>query len=409
MVQRLTVGLVWVLALGNIGAARAQTPLMDALFVDHAVLQRDRPIDVYGHAAAGEEVTVTLGEARANARADAQGRWNARLPAVAAGGPFALTASTGSRTQTANDVLVGDVWLCSGQSNMEFAVRNTHDAYNEAALSANARIRNVTIPRRSSAAPLERFESPLEWKLAAPGNTEHFSAVCYYFVRELQKTVDVPQAIIHASWGGSRIEPWMSEGALRRQPGYGPALDLLGEYRSRKPLAFRRWGDTWQKWWVSQGATGGKQTWLAADTGAWKAAPAALDYWETWGVPELSRWDGMVWFRAHVQLTAAQAKQSAALSMGSIDDVDVTWVNGRAIGNTFGLEPRLYSCRPNYSRRVTTSSSSMCTTSGAMAACTVPRPTGRWCWPMARGCRSKAGNTRSRRPISGRPMRRGKR
>jgi sialate O-acetylesterase len=342
MVQRLTVGLAWVLAWGSVGAAQAETPLMDALFVDHAVLQRDRPIDVYGHAAAGEEVTVALGEARARARADAQGRWNARLPAVAAGGPLALTASTGSRSQTANDVLVGDVWLCSGQSNMEFAVRSTHDAYNEAALSANARIRSLTVPRASSARPLEHFDTPLEWKVAAPGNTEHFSAVCYYFVRELQKTVDVPQGIIHSSWGGSRIEPWMSEEALRQQPGYGPALDLLGEYRTDPPLAFRHWGDIWQKWWASQGATGGKQPWVAGDTGAWKTAPAALDYWETWGVPELSRWDGMVWFRAHVKLTAAQAKQAAKLSMGSIDDVDVTWVNGRAIGNTFGLEPRLY-------------------------------------------------------------------
>lgn len=342
VVQRLATVLAWVLAAVGAAAARAENPLMDALFVDHAVLQRDRPIDVFGHAAAGDEVTVTLGSMRASARADAHGRWNARLPAIPAGGPFELKAIAGSRTQTAADVLVGDVWLCSGQSNMEFAVRSTHDAYNEAALSANERIRSVTIPRGSSAAPLEGFSTPLEWKLAAPGNTEHFSAVCYYFVRELQKTVDVPQGIIHSSWGGSRIEPWMSEAALRQQAGYGPALDLLGEYRSNKPLAFRHWGDTWQKWWVAQPATGGKQPWTTGDTGAWAAAPATLDYWETWGKPELARWDGMVWFRAHVRLTAVQAKQPARLSMGSIDDVDVTWVNGRAIGNTFGLEPRLY-------------------------------------------------------------------
>jgi sialate O-acetylesterase len=341
----LAFALAWVLAsVGAAQAARADAPLMDALFVDHAVLQRDRPIDVYGHAAAGAEVTVTLGSASVTARADANGRWNAQLPAQPAGGPQSLTARSGSASQTANDVLIGDVWLCSGQSNMEFAVRSTHDAGNEAALSANTRIRSVTVPRGSSAAPLEGFAAPLEWKLAAPGNTEHFSAVCYYFVRELQKVVDVPQGIIHSSWGGSRIEPWMSEAALRQQPGYGPQLDLLDEYRTNRPLAFRHWGDTWQKWWASQGATGGKQPWLAgkADTGAWKPAPTGLDYWETWGVHELERWDGMVWYRAHVNLTAVQARQAAKLSMGSIDDVDVTWVNGRAVGNTFGLEPRLY-------------------------------------------------------------------
>lgn len=347
MVQRLAASLGLLLALGNIGAAQGQTEsrprLMDALFVDHAVLQRDRPIDVYGQAAAGEQVTVTLGAASATVRADASGRWSAQLPAQTAGGPHTLTASSGSRSETASDVLIGDVWLCSGQSNMEWPVRNTHDAYNEAALSANPRIRSVTIPRGNSAAPRDGFDSALEWKPAAPGNTEHFSAVCYYFTRELQKTIDVPQGIIHASWGGSRIEPWMSEGALRQQSGYAPALKLMGEYRANRPLAFTHWGDTWQKWWTSQGATGGKQPWQPGGVAeGWKPAPTGLEYWETWGVPELSRWDGMVWFRARVNLSAAQARQAAKLSMGSIDDVDVTWVNGRAVGNTFGLEPRLY-------------------------------------------------------------------
>ncbi|HEX6637291.1 MAG TPA: sialate O-acetylesterase [Steroidobacteraceae bacterium] len=322
--------------------APAERALLDALFVDHAILQRDRPIDVYGHTRPGADVTVALGGVEAHARASAHGRWRAQLPAQAAGGPHVLTASDGTRTQTIDDVLIGDVWLCSGQSNMEFPVRSTHDAYNEAALSANPRIRSVTIPRGSSAAPLEGFDAPLEWKLAAPGNTGHFSAVCYYFVRELQKVVDVPQGIIHASWGGSRIEPWMSEAALRRQSGYAPALDLLAEYRADRPRAFRHWGDTWQKWWSSQSATGGKRPWLPGDRGEWQPVPAKLDYWENWGKPALERWDGLVWFRAHATLTAAQARQTARLSMGRIDDVDVTWLNGRAVGNTFGLEPRLY-------------------------------------------------------------------
>jgi sialate O-acetylesterase len=347
MVQRLALALAWVLGSGVVCAAPADARLMHALFADHAVLQRDRPIDVYGTASADAAVTVALERpgARAitaTARADKDGRWNVQLASQPAGGPWTLTARSGTQSQTANDVLIGDVWLCSGQSNMEFPVRSTHDAYNEAALSTNARIRSVTIPRGSSPAPRAGFDAPLEWKLAAPGNTEHFSAVCYYFVRELQKSVDVPQAIIHASWGGSRIEPWMSEGALRQQAGYDEALELLAEYRDSRPIAFRRWGERWQQWWSSQAATRGKHPWSSADSGAWLSAPAALGYWETWGKPELDRWDGMVWYRARVKISAAQARQHAKLSMGQIDDVDVTWVNGRAVGNTFGLEPRFY-------------------------------------------------------------------
>jgi sialate O-acetylesterase len=220
------------------GAARAEAPLMSGLFVDHAVLQRDRPVKVFGHAAAGEVVTVSLAGAKAVATADARGAWLATLPAMGAGGPHTLTALAGGRTQVANDILVGDVWLCSGQSNMEWPVRNTLDAGSEAALSANERIRQVTIARATSAAPRSDFDGVLEWKIAGPTTTEHFSATCYYFVRELQKTVNVPQGIISSNWGGSRIEPWMSEQALRGIDGYQEQLALLGEYRVNKPIAF---------------------------------------------------------------------------------------------------------------------------------------------------------------------------
>jgi sialate O-acetylesterase len=356
MLQRMAARLAWALGTAALTVtAQAQVPeggqapasappLMDALFAEHAVLQRDRPIEVYGQALAGEEITVALGDVSASGRADAQGRWTAQLPALPAGGPHELTARTATRAQSVKDVLVGDVWLCSGQSNMEWPVRMTHDAHNEAALSANPRIRHVTIPRASSAAPRTGFGAPLEWKVAAPGDTGHFSAVCYYFARELQKTVDVPQGLIASSWGGSRIEPWMSAGALRQQDGYLPRLDLLGEYHVNRPVAFWHWGEIWQKWWREQAATSGRQPWVAgrADSGAWQAAPAALGYWETWGQPALSRHDGMVWFRARVKLTAAQARQAARLSLGAADDVDMTWVNGRAVGNTFGDQPRVY-------------------------------------------------------------------
>jgi sialate O-acetylesterase len=331
------------LAVAMIGAAQAEAPLMGGLFVDHAVLQRDRPINVYGQASAGEEVGVSLAGASASTKADAQGAWSLTLPAMPAGGPFVLTARTHSRAQTANDVLIGDVWLCSGQSNMEWAVRNTLNADAEVAESANHRIRSVTIARDARAAPRADFVQPLEWKIAGPATTKDFSAVCYYFVRELQKTVDVPHGMIHSSWGGTRIEAWMSEAALRANGGYRMPLDVLGEFRVNKPAAYGHWGELWQKWWLSQSVTRGKQPWGPArgDTD-WVAAPAGLGYWESWGVPALTRYDGLVWFRTHLSLTPAQARQAAKLSLGAVEHVDLTWVNGRAVGSTFSGDDRIY-------------------------------------------------------------------
>jgi sialate O-acetylesterase len=345
MAARLACGMM---VLAVTGTAQAEAPLMSGMFVDHAVLQRDRPIAVFGRAVAGEEVTVSLAGASASAKTDARGAWSLTLPAMPAGGPHTLTARSAASSQVANDILIGDVWLCSGQSNMEWPVRNTLDAGSEVALSANDRIRQVTIARASSAAPRTDFDQVLEWKIAGPATTENFSAACYYFVRELQKTVNAPQGIISSNWGGSRIEPWMSEQALRTVDGYHAQLDLLGDYHSQPPLAFLEWGDTWQKWWLEQRAvTKGTQPWAVKGVGvSWQPAPASLGYWETWGVPALGRYDGLMWFRAHVKLDKAQAAQAERLSLGLVDDADVTWVNGRAVGNGFGDAARLYVLPP---------------------------------------------------------------
>ena len=164
---------------------------------------------------------------------------------------------------------------------------------------------------------------------------------------------------------------------------------MLGEYRANKPVAFSHWGEIWQKWWIEQRArrearSPGRAT--AKDSG-WTAAPAELGYWETWNVPELGRYDGMMWFRARVTLDKAQAKQAAKLSLGLVDDVDVTWVNGRAVGNAFGDAQRLYDLPPKLLKAGEISSSSTCTISGATAASTVPRANARCCWRTARACR----------------------
>jgi sialate O-acetylesterase len=318
-------------------------PLLHALFQDHAVLQRDRPIAVWGNAAPGVAVEVSLAGRRVRARADADGEWEARLPPLAAGGPYTLVASAGAATQQVGDVLVGDVWLCSGQSNMDLPVKRTLNARAEIDGARNDRIRMLKVDQVESAVPRTGFATPVPWRKTTPETVPGFSAACYYFARELQKTVDVPMGLVDASWGGARIEAWMSASALRRLGGYDDALDVLADYARDPAAANARWGKLWTRWWRGRpGVAEGDAPWdPRSQAGDWRAAPQALGNYREWS-GELSGFTGMLWYRTTVELSAEQAARPATLALGVADEVDETWVNGRAVGSSYGGAERSY-------------------------------------------------------------------
>jgi sialate O-acetylesterase len=317
-------------------AADDGQPLLHAMFQDHAVVQRDQPLRVWGQAEPGAQVRVALAGKRASARADADGRWEAQLPALTAGGPHVLEASSGERSQRVSDVLVGDVWLCSGQSNMELQVWRALDARVEIAGAGNDRIRLFTVPQVSDVVPKQTFSEDVRWEPVNPESVREFSAACYFFARELQKTVDVPMGLIDASWGGSRIQAWTSAAALRTLGIYDGELDVLERYADDAVAAVGEWGALWQRWWAQQpGHDDRDRPWEGSGDG-WRSAPPQLGAWERWGVPELAEFNGMVWYRTGVQLSAAQAAQEAALLLGPADEIDMTWVNGRGVGSTYG-------------------------------------------------------------------------
>ncbi|MEA9828173.1 sialate O-acetylesterase [Xanthomonas campestris pv. raphani] len=323
-------------------AAAADAPLLHALFQPHMVLQRDAPIRLWGDAPAGEQVTLRLGEQQVQVRADRQGRWQARLPARGAGGPYTLSArSAGGVTQQLDDVLVGDVWLCSGQSNMELQVHRTLDSRSEVADADHPTIRMFKVPAQSSPTPQRSFGGAAVWQPTTPETVKDFSAACYYFARELQKTVAVPMGLINASWGGSQLQAWIGDAALRAAGDDGPALDVLARYATSPTDAAPRWGRLWETWWR---AHGDDAPWQPDAPGAWQPAPATLGAWDDWGVPQLVGFSGMVWYRSTVELTAAQAAQDATLLLGPVDELDQTWVNGHAVGSSYGADqPRRYS------------------------------------------------------------------
>jgi sialate O-acetylesterase len=319
----------------------AEAPLLHPMFQDHAVLQRDAPIRVYGHAAPDEGVTITLAGRQSHAKADADGHWEALLPALAAGGPYTLTArATGGRQQLAADILVGDVWLCSGQSNMVLQVHRALDARSEIAGSSNDAIRMLTIGETGSVSPLDAFATPVQWSKASPENTPNFSATCFYFARELRKSVDVPMGLVVAAWGGSRIQAWISAASLRTLGTLDRELDVLTQYASDAEAGTAAWGELWETWWRGRpGVAAGDLPWKSTRAeGEWLVAPTALGAWERWSVPQLADFNGMLWYRTSVVLSAKQAAQDAVLAIGAADEVDITWINGRSVGSSYGAD-----------------------------------------------------------------------
>ena len=330
------------LAASALGGQAAAQGLLDPMFQDHAVLQRGRPIPVWGAAAPGAEVTVSLAGAQVQAHAGPDGRWRANVPAPAPGGPYDLEARSGGQSERRTDVLVGDVWLCSGQSNMEMAVRQVANSEGEVAGAADPDMRLLLVGRSSQPAPATGQVG--RWQVAAPDSARDFSAACFFMGKQLRRSQDVPIGLIAASWGGSVIEDWMSEAALRRNGAYEQQLSTLAVY-ARSPNEGRAY---WEKlsgdWWSrTDPGSRAKVPWSSPklDDRDWPTIPAE-GFWEG-TVPALASFDGSVWLRTGVTLTAAQARQAATLEFGPVDDVDRTYVNGKWVGSLEGWQtPRAY-------------------------------------------------------------------
>jgi sialate O-acetylesterase len=358
--------------------AAAQPLQLNPLFQDHAVLQRGKPIAVWGQGPAGETVTVSVravtatpgmatgassdhvvsapansaaSPTSAQTRIGSDGRWSITLPVIeAGGGPYELTAQTSSgATQSAHDVLVGDVFLCSGQSNMEMSVLRSGDSYGEINNKpANNTIRWLNVDHAVSPTPQATFAKPVSWKISSPDTVADWSAVCLFFARQLQPTINVPIGLIQSTWSGSNIRPWISAQTLHALGWYEPGLSVLATYSKDPAAGQRQLAGQWEQWWrTASGDKAGAEPWAVKARGEWRTAPPTLGDWRTWGDPELTAFTGLVWFRTEFSLTPAQVKSlqtaGATLTLGKINQVDETWVNGRALGNTFGYEePRTY-------------------------------------------------------------------
>lgn len=224
-------------------AAQADVRL-HPLFTDHTVLQQGKPVPVWGWADPGEKVTVQFAGQSVSTVTDAGGRWSVKLKSLKATAASRTLQVTGKNSLNVEDVVVGEVWVCSGQSNMEWPMSRSANPEADIQSSANPLLRLFTVQKATSQLPLANFNNPANhsWSLSAPESVRGFSAVAYYFGRDLQKSLGVPVGLIHTSWGGSPAEAWTSPAALRENHIY--ARDILpnsiNTLRNRK-AAMAKW------------------------------------------------------------------------------------------------------------------------------------------------------------------------
>ncbi|QZH75691.1 MAG: sialate O-acetylesterase [Erythrobacter sp.] len=307
-------------------------PELAPVWSDGAVIQRDRDVTVQGYASPGAQIIGTLGEDRADARADAEGVFVLRFPArPASAEPVALSVTDASGTVDVSDLLVGDVYLCSGQSNMAFTVAAGLNGYNNIQASNDPLLRMLTVPLTTSAVPTRDFGGEVAWQSASPETTGGFSAACYYMLRDLRAELGIPMGAIHSSWGGSQIRAWLTPAGGAAL--YGEeAMGLLSSYADDPLTAVAAFAPEWQDWYRE--ASSGSTPWSEPDSLDWQSVPQ-IGPWTAWGEgapPPV----GNVWFRRTIELTAAQAAAGAVLNIGIIDDLDGTFVNGHPVGISHG-------------------------------------------------------------------------
>lgn len=224
----LILALCWT-AVSTVSAA--ELPFLHPLFASHAVLQQGRPLPVWGWTAPGATVRVRIGGQERRTTAAADGRWQVVVGPFAAGTTLAMTVD-GPQSVTLEDLLAGEVWLCAGQSNMFWFLNAVRDAPAEIAAADAPRIRLFSLLERSSTVPLRAPEGVVhQWTPCHPSVVGNFSAVAYYFGRELQRRLDVPVGLINCSYGGTSAETWMSEAAVRAFGGFAGELAALDAAR----------------------------------------------------------------------------------------------------------------------------------------------------------------------------------
>lgn len=312
---------------------------------DGMVLQRNANTAIWGWANPDEKIKIVFENKTYTTTAGSNQKWKVQLSNLKAGGPFPMDI-VADNTIKLKDIYVGDVWLCSGQSNMELPMARVKDVYEYEVLhSTNPNIRHFTVPDRYNFKNPEDDLPGGEWESANPESVLGFSAVAYFFAKELYRQYQVPIGLINSSLGGSPVEAWLSEDALRQFPHH---LSTAMEFRSDALIRQIKDHDkkTKDAWYTllntrDEGLKPGRKSWADPefDASNWPVMKLPLFWDET----ELGPVNGVVWFRKEITIPESMADQPARLLMGRIVDADEAYINGKLIGSvSYQYPPRKY-------------------------------------------------------------------
>lgn len=309
---------------------------MAAIFTDHMVLQANQPIKIWGTAASGEVIEVRLQNERLKTKANKQGNWIVEFPAHGYGDPLSLEVVGTKNSIVLKDVLMGEVWLCSGQSNMAMTIHSSqgevYNYKNEISTAKYPQIRSFKVMPAIAGKPAADVSG--QWVVCSSETVPEFSAVAYFFARKLYQDIQVPIGIINSSWGGTDIETWTSGEAFKQYPASfsnkykgieNGNIEAFLKKNEENRAAFKN---------VVSKDPGTKEEWFKVDTDLsdWKTMRQPQE----WAGTALADFDGVVWFSFPLDVVDYDSSKSVKLSLGKLDDNDITWVNGVKVGETEG-------------------------------------------------------------------------
>lgn len=300
-------------------------------FSDHMVLQRDATITVYGWAEAGKTVKVSFNTKNVEAKVNSNGEWSVDFPAEKAGGPFEMIVSE-ENTITFKDIYIGDVWFCSGQSNMGWKLEDALNGKEELAKANFEKIKLLQVSRTMAGKPQKDIEKG-QWETCSPASGEGFSAVAYFFGRELFQKYNVPIGLINSSWGGTNIEAWMSEDLMGKHVSARKVIDEMktmdfSDVMKTYKKEFKAWEEKADR--LDIGTT---EKWheKTHNTSSWKSITLPV----YWSKAKVTPNDGVIWVTRNFDLTAKDlASDDLVLSIGRVDNEDITYINGIKVGES---------------------------------------------------------------------------